>query len=335
MPKVVILHDYVDCISATPDELDTMVQVEEISRSLIELGYEIQKVPVTLNILEAISKIKKLEVDFVFNLVESFAGSSSLIHIPVSFIEALNIKYAGCPSKSIYLSSNKVLAKKHMVTYEIPTPDLITSDTENKSASPGKYILKPIGEDASIGIDQSSVIESDNVEEIKKAIINKSSQYGKPFFAERYIDGREFNISIISDNGNYLVMPPAEIQFAKDYNLKYKIIDYNAKWLEDSYEFNNSKRVFDFPESDNFLLSELKRISSLCWEAFGLKGYARVDFRVDSKGIPMVIEVNANPCISHDSGFFSAASNIGINYQNIIRRIIGDLNVTERIEQCF
>ena len=145
------------------------------------------------------------------------------------------------------------------------------------------------------------------------------------FFAEAYIEGREFNIALLANEYEPQILPPAEISFDCFPSGKARIVDYSAKWVEDSFEYNNTNRKFDFHPGDNKLLSLLSDISLKCWKLFNLNGYARVDFRVDKKGIPLVLEINTNPCLSPESGFVAAAGESGLKFDSIIKRIIEDL----------
>ena len=54
-----------------------------------------------------------------------------------------------------------------------------------------------------------------------------------------------------------------------------------------------------------------------------LRGWARVDFRVDGSGRPCILEVNANPCLSPDAGFAAGLERAGIAYPDAIARIVG------------
>jgi D-alanine-D-alanine ligase len=65
-------------------------------------------------------------------------------------------------------------------------------------------------------------------------------------------------------------------------------------------------------------------ISLRCREIFELKGYARIDFRVDQQNKPYVLEVNINPCLSPDAGFPAACQKAGMTYSEMIERIIHD-----------
>jgi D-alanine-D-alanine ligase len=120
------------------------------------------------------------------------------------------------------------------------------------------------------------------------------------------------------------VLPCAEIRFDDWAPGKLKIVDYNAKWEEDSYEYEHTNRTFDFTECDGPLLREVTVLAKRSWDFFGLRGYARIDFRVDEAGRPWVLEVNANPCIAPHSGFTVAAEKVGLDYAAMIDRIVKD-----------
>jgi len=119
-------------------------------------------------------------------------------------------------------------------------------------------------------------------------------------------------------------LPPAEIKFIDFPEGKPHILGYESKWDEDSFEYKNTVRTFEFEESDKTLLSKLTKICYDCWNSFKLKGYVRVDIRVDEKNNPYVLEINANPCISPDAGFYAACNRAGIKFTTVISEIIFD-----------
>jgi D-alanine-D-alanine ligase len=121
------------------------------------------------------------------------------------------------------------------------------------------------------------------------------------------------------------VLPHAEIRFSFPDD-KPHVLGYKAKWDEGSFEYKNTVRTFDFVPEDSDLLKELSEIALESWKLFGLKGYARVDFRVDQDGKIYVLEINANPCISSDSGFVAAALRAGISQKELVKRIVMDIN---------
>lgn len=245
-----------------------------------------------------------------------------------SVLEAIKIPFTGSSADTLRLVSNKILAKKMLLEAGLPTPAWIDPLEKEKSLEKqvvGKtWIIKSVWEHASIGLNAASVISPGAVEELYTSLLDKSEKYGGYWFAEEFIDGREFNISLLGNKECLRILPPAEIVF-EDFSPDIpKILDYAAKWIESSFVYQHTKRCFSFSEEDLPLLQTLKTLSQKCWEIFGLRGYARVDFRIDKYGQPWILEVNANPCLSPDAGFAAALEKAGINYSEAIRSIIED-----------
>ncbi len=128
--------------------------------------------------------------------------------------------------------------------------------------------------------------------------INLNSFANDLYFIEPYIDGREFNVSLLAINSEPVVLAVAEILFVDYPSDKPKVLGYRAKWNEESFEFKNTVRTYDLGKNGNQIHKLLSDISLKCWKTLGLKGYARVDFRMDNSGNPFILEVNANPCIT-------------------------------------
>ena len=124
--------------------------------------------------------------------------------------------------------------------------------------------------------------------------------------------------------GRAAAAPPAEIDFSAFPPGKPRIVGYAAKWRDDCFEFQHTPRRFDFDPSDGPLLERLRGLARECWRLFGLRGWARVDFRVDAAGQPWILEVNANPCLSPDAGFAAALARASISFDEAIRRILED-----------
>jgi D-alanine-D-alanine ligase len=322
--NVVIIHNSLPP-DAPPDEKDVLNQVQAISDALRNLGYRTATVPLGLDIGAFSARLEELDPLCVFNLVEALDGDGRLIHLACSILDHLRIPYTGAGTEAMFLTSNKVLAKEWMNLSGIPTPEWIVPGKRRTHdlPFPSCYILKTLWEEASVGIDRESVQEAHSIGELSDLLEKRSRMLGKACFAERFIDGREFNLSVLGERGGPRLLPPAEIVFSFPDD-RPRIVDYKAKWEEDSVEYRSTVRTFEFGEGDADLLAELERIARLCWNAFDLKGYARVDFRVDGQGRPWVLEINANPCISPDSGFVAASFTAGLSYGGLIERILSD-----------
>jgi D-alanine-D-alanine ligase len=312
---------------AREDEKDVLVEVKSVARALKNLGYQPVRFPATLDISHLLDRIKQVKPAFLFNLVESLHGYDRLSYLVPSVFDACGIPYAGVNGDAQICTTNKLIAKAVLKGNSIPTPgwqnctDIIANGLKLRFP----VIVKPAASDASFGISDNSIIKNKN--ELKRMLSRLSGKETSEYFAEEYIDGREFNVSVISDfNGSPLVLPPAEIIFQGFPRGKPKIVVYNAKWAADSYEFSHTPRTFSFPASDKPLISALQKICRSCWQVFGLNGYVQVDFRIDKKGRPWVLEINGNPCISPDAGLTAAATEAGISYDGLVERIIANLN---------
>jgi len=317
--KAVLLYNKVS-ENPTIDERDVLDQMESIGEALTELGYHIVEVPFSINIMDAINQLREINPAFVFNLVESFDGSNELQSIGAMILHHLKIPYTGASHESLFLSTNKLLAKRIMHEAGINTPEWFMMQDINKLNPEYKYIIKPIAEDGSVNLDEHSVFDGNDQEYINAIRNHNPSEY----FIEQYIDGREFNISVMGTKFNPKVMPAAEIIFEGYPDDKPKVVGYKAKWIEDSYEYDHTPRHFEFQESDTPLLDELRKITVECWNVFELKGYARVDIRVDKNNVPYIIEINGNPCINVYSGFSVAVNQSGLSYKEMISTIVNE-----------
>ncbi len=178
---------------------------------------------------------------------------------------------------------------------------------------------------SAVGLDEHSVLDGRRPGAIAERMRALSAKPHQVWFAERFIDGREFNLSILAGPGGPEVLPPAEIVFEGYGDGKPRVVGYRAKWDQGSFEYTHTVRRFDFPAGDAPLLGRLRELSLACHRLFGLRGWARVDFRVDGEGNPFILEVNVNPCISPDAGFAAAVARSGLTYEDAIARILADV----------
>ena len=305
---------------ALPDELDVLDQVNFIAGILENTGYGVSRKGITADFFNEISGISAKDYEFVFNLVEAVGQKSEILYFVPALLNMQHIRYTGCSVEAAFLSGSKVLARQIMKDRGIPVAGGYKI-SEAASLIPGrKYIVKPVWEDGSLGITEESVFTFDGT--VPEVLKDKTDGH---WFIEEYIEGREFNVSVIASTGGPEVLPPAEIVFHDYPDDMPRIVSYKAKWIEDTFQYSNSRRSFPADLSVK-LMNDIRETALACWHAFGLRGYARVDMRIDDKENVYVLEVNANPCIAPDSGFIAAALHAGYSNQEIVSRIISDLN---------
>ncbi len=321
MKKVLILYNKLS-ENPTEDESDVLEQIKLVSNSLLELDYTIAYLSFDLNLEKTVSDIKEITPDIIFNLVETVYNKGEFAYLAPSILGYLGIPFTGSPLIPMFNCSNKLLTKKELDRIRILTPAYLTLDKLQKEYywfKPNKkYIVKPVWEEGSLGLDEHCVFygsDSEYIETISK--LNKDY-----FFIEEFIEGRELNVSIIGTKNGPRVLPLAEMKFNYPDD-KPKIMGYKSKWIEDSFEYQNTERTFEI-DDDYRLFPVIEEICIDIWNELGLKGYVRVDFRLDDINKPYVIDINLNPCISESGGFYAACLEDGLTYNDMIEKILED-----------
>jgi len=320
--KIAVTHQEV-APGAGRDEQDVLTQADSVLQGLALLGHEPVALPVSLNLAAAARSLTDMQPDMVFNIVETLAGKGSLIHLTPALLDALQIPYTGAGTEAMLLTSNKLLAKRRLFAAGLPTPAWLTTAEQQGELRGGEaWLVKSVWEHASIGLDEDSVLAGADRQRLLAEMDARREMMGGACLAEVYIDGREMNLSLLEGTNGPEVLPPAEIRFDAYPPGKVRVVGYRSKWEEGSFEFANTPRTFAFPEQDEPLLANLRDLALACWKLFDLAGYARVDFRVDGQGRPWILEVNANPCLAPDAGFFAAARQAGLTFPEVLDRII-------------
>jgi D-alanine-D-alanine ligase len=178
--------------------------------------------------------------------------------------------------------------------------------------------VKPAREDASIGIENASVVQT--TKELQERIEYVFKVHNQPALVEEYIDGRELNVAIMGNNPPTL-LPISEIDFSglpSDYP---KIVTYNAKWMEGTPEYSGTvgtcPAVLD-PRTEE----RIRDMALRAYQLMEIRDYARVDIRLRNDGQPFVLEVNPNPDISQDAGFARSARTAGLSFEDMIAKIV-------------
>ncbi len=310
--KVLILTDAHKKVMSE-DEADTIQQVKAVKKALLKLGHTVEVAEFSMNLILTGRRIEKSGCDLVFNLVENLA-SSHLLHLVPLLCETLSIPCSGGSSYTLSVTGDKVVAKKSLRLASLPTPLWVERGINYDSFLNVPLLVKPIAQEASVGITDASLRTFGDVEQLGSFLCEHPDT-----FIEQYIDGKEFNISILPGGR---VLPVCEMRFVDYPSDKPKIVGYEAKWDEDSFSYQHTQRSYAFKKEDEALVSELEQLTKKVYGLFGGSGYARVDFRVDEHQKPYILEMNSNPCITPDSGFIAAAAQAGLSYPEVIEQLI-------------
>ncbi|HVS13980.1 MAG TPA: D-alanine--D-alanine ligase [Thermoanaerobaculia bacterium] len=319
--RVLILHNQVGADDPALDR-DVLDQVEAVGAALDRLGHRCTVTSCTLDLAAVDRTLDHLRPDLVFNLVESLGGADRLIHLAPALLEARGIPCTGSSSDVLRRTSHKTHAKEDMSAAGIPTPPTLAQwpgAVAGRVPAGSRWIVKSTWEHGSRGLGDDVVLEPGT--DVGEAMARLAGRLGGECLAEPFLDGRELNLSLLETPQGPRVLPPAEIEFVGFPQDKPRIVGYAAKWDEGSFESQHTPRTFDFPASDAPLVEQVAEIARLCWATLGLRGWARVDFRVDREGHPWVLEVNANPCLAPDAGFPAALERGGLAFDDAIAAI--------------
>ncbi len=353
---VAIIHHSIDSSSSIA-ERDVLDQIGLIESALKENGHTSARhaLDIELKVLEELAT--GVRPDVIFNLIESYRGRDRWMHLPAEHMDALGLVYTGSPAAALRVVNDKHAAKLCMRACGIPTADwLVFNDSESDDGSglavagkvgradeslgeisdsvfPSEFIIKSRFEHASVNLEGDAVTKYLSLVDLQQGLRSRARLLG-PCLAERFIVGREFNLSMLEiEDGTVVVLPPAEIEFLNFPANQHHIVGYRAKWVEDTFEYNATPRRFLDPGEDTQLADALQTIALQCWSRFGLRGYARVDFRVDEHSQPWVLEINANPCIAPWSGFTAACAQAGFAPRDFVASIL-QASLNQRFESC-
>ena len=311
------LHEYLDMSISEYDHGIDAIQV-----ALQESDYKVTRFGIKKDLHELIDYITTSKPDVIFNLCESFDNNSIHEMNIAGLYELLKVPYTGNKAWTLGVLVKKPKVKTILRRIGVRTPKFqVVVDTSNFELDNDlnfPLIVKPSREDASTGINNLSVVY--NIEDTKKQIKFVHDLVKQPIMIEEYIEGREINVAILG-NKEPTLLSISEIDFNQLPAHFPKIVTYKAKWYKESVEYKGTVPVCP-ANIDKKIEENLKSIALDVYSLFDCSGYARVDFRLDTNNTPYVLEINPNPDISEDAGFFRAAKNFGYSYTGMLKKIV-------------
>lgn len=288
--------------------------IRQVQRSLRQLGHRPVLVPVTARDLRWARRVQRC--DLVFNLLEGIDGQAACEDWAVGTLELTGVPFTGCRAGAITLCHRKHVANTLLAHAGLPVPRFVLGrpGTVPKGL---RYpvIVKPSGEDASVGIDGEAVCRSAAALRARLAAV---AGHFAEIMVQEYVPGREFNVGFLGDRA----LPVSEISFARMPKGHWPIVSYAAKWAEGSPEYLGTEPVCP-AAVDDALGQRIVDVARSAWQLLGGgHGYGRVDLRVDPEGSPWVLEVNPNPDLSADAGFARMARAIGWDYDALVDAVM-------------
>jgi D-alanine-D-alanine ligase len=294
----------------------------DVISTLTAMGHEVQ----TLGVHDDLGDIRRAATDWkphiAFNLLEGFDDITIFDQNVVSHLELLKLSYTGCNPRGLLLARDKSLSKKLLAYHRIAVPDFevfrIGRPIRRPKRLPFPLIVKSLTQEASIGISQASVVESD--EKLKERVTFIHESIRTAAIAERYIEGRELYVGVI---GNQVLqaLPVWELFFTNMPAEAKRIATDRVKW---SIKYQKKYGIDSGPARDlaDVLSMNIQHLCKRAYRALEISGYARIDLRLDENGNAWVLEANPNPQIARGEDFAASAEKLGMTYETVLQRIM-------------
>ena len=304
------------------DILDAEWKMEyDVIETLRESGHQVTVQGVEDDLGAIRRAVETVEPDIVLNLMESFASVTTFDQNVVSYLELLGLPYTGCNPRGQILARDKALSKKLLAYHRIPVPAFTVVRPGRRPRLPKRMafpvIVKSQFFEASAGISQASVVESDDALARRVTFIHDS--LGTAAIVEQFIDGRELYIGVIG-NERLQVYPVWEMSFANMPDNRWRIATERVKWST-KYQKRNGIMTAA-ARLDPAPIAHIQRIAKRSCQALDLNGYARIDMRLAPDGRVYVLEANPNPNIAYGEDFAESAEATGVSYERLLERIL-------------
>jgi D-alanine-D-alanine ligase len=294
----------------------------DVVSTLRALGHEVRALGVRSDLRVVREAIEEWQPHIAFNLLEEFDGVAIYDQNVVAYLELLRVPYTGCNPRGLMLSRDKALSKKILAYHRIPGPDFAVFPMGRTVRRPSRLsfplIVKSLTEDASLGISQASVVETDDKLRERVAFVHES--LGTSAIVERYIEGRELYVAVVG-NRRLRVFPVWELTMDGLPDEARPIATQRLKW-NPRYQ---KKYGIQWGEARGLPDAVTRRVQTLAkriYRTLGLSGYARIDFRLDASQDTYVLEANPNPEIADGEELAASAEKAGLSYQTLIQQIL-------------
>jgi D-alanine-D-alanine ligase len=294
----------------------------DVVTTLRGLGHEVRCLGVHDDLGDIRRTSEEWKPHIAYNLLEAFDDVTIFDQNVVSHLELLKLAYTGCNPRGLLLARDKSLSKKLLSYHRIAVPDfeVVRMGRPIRRAKKRTFplIVKSLTQEASVGIAQASVVDTE--EKLKERVAFIHASIGTAAIVEQYIEGRELYVGIIG-NQTLQALPVWELFFTNMPADSKRIATGSVKW---SVKYQKKHGIESGPAKDlpDELLLRIQHVCKRAYRALELSGLARIDLRLDPAGNVWVIEANPNPQIAKGEDFAASAEKIGISYESLLQRIV-------------
>ncbi|MDD4954692.1 MAG: ATP-grasp domain-containing protein [Candidatus Omnitrophica bacterium] len=275
------------------EEYDEIETIDALRRELKAFA------PVVCSIEQSrslVSDIIRAKPDFVFNLAEGIgAGRARESQVPC-ILESLNIAYSGSDPTALGVTLDKYLTNIFLRSAGVPVPCafMIKSSSEAcllKSIfrKDKLFIVKPRWEGSSRGVFLSSVVG--NFRELKERVDIIFKKYKQPALVEEFLKNDEITVGVCGNDSPFMlgmmrIKPRFEARTPFLYSQE------NKREWEEKIKYEPQSMI------KKNIKKAMESSAIKAFKALELRDIARIDFRLDSSGVPNIIDVNPLPGLS-------------------------------------
>ncbi len=295
----------------------------DVVSTLRAAGHEVRPLGVHDELKPIRDEIDSWKPDVVFTLLEQFHGEAIYDQNVASYFELTHVPYTGCNPRGLMLARGKDLSKTLVHYHRVPVPAFAVFPMHRKVKRPARLalplIVKSLSEDASLGISQASVVDTDD--KLAERVNFIHERVGTAAIAEQYIEGREIYVGVLG-NERLEVLPVWELEFG---NMAEGAWPIATEKVKHDPEYQERRGILHGPAKNLSpeLGTRIQRMAKTIYRSLELDGYARIDFRLAANGTPYFLEANPNPEIAESQEFATAAKHNGLAYTDLLHRIVG------------
>jgi D-alanine-D-alanine ligase len=279
-----------------------------VEDALERLGHEVVGIDVGHDL---VSRLRETAPDVAFICLHGRDGEDGTVQ---ELLEIVGVPYTGSRVSACMRCADKVVAKHAMRDAGLPTPDFFAfSETAFKQLGAADtlpaieehlgfpIVVKPADQGSALGIRFAPEAAA-----VPAALVAAFS-YSQKVLLERAVAGRELAVSILGDEALPIVeaIPPEE-----------DFYDFEAR-----YEIGRTEFVCPADLGDDVTVS-VQALAVEVHRLLGCRGLSRVDLMLDHDGAPWVLEVNAVPGMTETSLLPQAADAAGIDFDDLVARIL-------------
>lgn len=314
-------------------EFDLPEAIDGIAKTIESLGHNVHRIEADENAFVELKKLKDSnKVDLVFTTAEGLWGDARESQIAL-FCEVLKIPYTHSSPSTHAITLDKQFTKWILdgaQVVRVPNSQTISSkDYKIDKTLKFPVIVKPNKEGSGKGIVSENVV--DNLKDLEKRIKIITENFTKEVIVEEFVDGREFTVGVIGENGGFKVLPIIEQKFGLLPEGMHKIAGYELKWIYE-YKMKSVDDVYECPAKiDKKLQDEIEKTAKEICKVLDVRDAARIDYRLNSAGDLYFLEINTLPGINPDPNETScypfAARTAGMDFKELIRQILASASL--------